>query len=116
MDGDTEIRTLKTTYRLHHKEMDEWQQRARQELTPVCTACANIDYMKGRMKDYNDYIKDIKEVRRSETFIKEHKGKSETAVKYILIDYKCPRNHGISMQYSQIEHEELSKKKKVGKQ
>jgi len=91
------VRTIKAKQKVLRKKLEEWDKKSKKEGIPICLSCARWDYDNGRLKDYKYYTKGFEEINRNVSEIKESGGVLETPIKYILIDYKCPKGHGVSM-------------------
>ncbi len=110
--GEENIKKIKSDERTYRETMKGWQDKAREEGIPICTTCTRQDFNTKKLKDYADYTKGIKEIKRHEGSVREHGRKGEAEIKTLLIDYVCSRGHGLSVHSKVTKDYNFNKKTK----
>lgn len=77
----------------------EYSDRARRELKPFCFSCFSIDHVNSDAKEFNDYVITSKPVKTLDVF--HHKDSTKQVGRNI--DFKCPKNHGVTLYLSMNE-------------
>lgn len=105
--------TVKQNYRPYTEACHKAHEHMDKTKKPVCIRCMKQDFDRGRMQPLNHYIKQKYELV-AEAKIKHPKDPTHIIGK--TRDYRCPRNHGITVQ-EQWEDDTLPivKTKKTGK-
>jgi len=90
----TLVSTVKRQNREKQYTIQEMYKKAKAEGLYFCFTCANRDYVKGQLKDYKEYCKDMNVVKKKNEFDRiTHEQNGET------IDYVCPLGHKGSYMY-----------------
>lgn len=91
----------------YSRKMGDWVKEARDAGKVYCQRCAKLAHDSGTLTNWEDYIaKD--EIRRVDVKEK-NKITGESIITGYLVDYKCPRGHGVSATWDKGEIPEKKK-------
>jgi hypothetical protein len=94
-----DVRSLRGGMKAFNARLGTMKAEARNDFKTVCDRCIRMDYGKGEMKEPDQYVKELKKAKEHVT------NDPKTGKKLgIMVDYVCPRGHGVSFEITGEEY------------
>lgn len=91
------------------KTQKEWHKQAREAGKVYCQTCARRDFDRNEMRsNWEEYSGGFKETNRVKLTLRNSKT-GEVSETGVMIDYECPKGHGISVEWNTGELKKIEK-------